>query len=87
LRALHLEKTEKDEKAELKVKKREKMRNDNKTEDEIKAEISEDEEVKVEVSDDPFNKSIPVDKYEELKHWDFPVDSMNHDIFEYNVKE
>lgn len=38
-------------------------------------------------SDDPFNKSVPVDKYEELKHWDFPVSCDNHDIFEYDGKE
>jgi len=38
-------------------------------------------------NDDPFNKSVPVDKYEELKHWDFPETFDGIDIFEYDDKE
>tara|TARA_B110001450_G_scaffold246871_1_gene261343 strand:- start:228 stop:458 length:231 start_codon:yes stop_codon:yes gene_type:complete len=51
-------------------------------------EISADEEPEMIKNDDPFNKSVPVDKYEELKHWDFPIDPVNgHEIFEYDEKE
>lgn len=82
LRALYAEKCEKDEKAELKAKRRQKAKDDGK-EDEISA----DEEPEMIKSDDPFNKSVPVDKYEELKHWDFPVSFDGHDIYEYDEKE
>lgn len=83
LRALYKEKTEKDEKAELKAKKRAKALEENK-----EAEVSEDSEPEVIKNDDPFSKALPVDKYEELKHWDFPVYQIDgSDIFEYNTKE
>lgn len=88
MRALHHEKVERDEKIELKEKKRQKMKNDGKTNDEINAEISADEEEEFIKSDDPFNKAEPVSKYDELKHWDFPVHPVNNgDIYEYTVKE
>lgn len=79
---MNKEKIEKDEKAETKAKRRQKAKDDNK-EDEISA----DEEPEMIKSDDPFNKSVPVDKYEELKHWDFPETIDGQDIFEYDEKE
>jgi len=79
---LHQEKTDKDDKAELKAKRRQKAIDDGKGD-----EISADEEPEVIKSDDPFNKSVPVDRYEELKHWDFPQSFDGHDIYEYNEKE
>jgi len=63
LRALYKEKTEKDEKAALKAKRRQKALDDGKG---AEAEISEDEVPEVIVNHDPFNKTVPVDKYEEL---------------------
>ena len=82
LRALYKEKTEKDEKAAIKAKRRQKALDDGKGD-----EVSEDEVPEVIVSDDPFNKSVPVDKYAELEHWDFPVSLDNHDIYEFDEKE
>tara|TARA_B110000285_G_C14999013_1_gene550427 strand:+ start:420 stop:686 length:267 start_codon:yes stop_codon:yes gene_type:complete len=84
LRALYKEKTEKDEKAAIKAKKRQKALDDGKG---AELEISEDEVPEVIVNDDPFNKTVAVDKYAELEHWDFPVSLDNHDIFEYVEKE
>lgn len=78
-----MEKTEKDEKHELKAKKRAKAAEDNK-----EADVSDDSEPEIIKNDDPFNKEIPVDRYEELKHWDFPVYPIDgSDIYEYNTKE
>ena len=86
LRALYAEKCERDERAELRNKKRQMMIDKGeKSIQEIDAELSDEPEPEVIKSDDPFSKAKPVDKYEELKNWDFPTHpTQKTDIFEYD---